>query len=387
MSKISFTQTVSIKELRKIIPLIGGELTVVVQSEPGCGKTSLLSMIAMDNGDKWRSPRDGTSIEGDKYDYIYVDCPVKDMSDIGMTIPNHATQQLEYYVSSLFDIHNGKPKVIMLDEFMKSPKLLQIIFTRLMLERMVGDVPLPEDVVNKRKSIVIATSNNASDGVGDTMLSHAGNRVCILQMAKPTPNEWLEWAGQEVTIGDKVRVRVSRVVRAFVAMFPRSLASYKEGDAQKDNPYIFHPNKSALSFVSPRSLEKCDVIVRNRDALGEHATQAALAGTIGHSAAGDMAAFLALEKSLTGVMDIIKAPSTIEMPKDISAQLMIMFQAVDVLETQDQLSKFMEFVERIPSSEIQGVFFTMMMRTSKSVKLARNNLKIAEWAKNNHDLF
>jgi len=33
------------------------------------------------------------------------------------------------------------------------------------------------------------------------------------------------------------------------------------------------------------------------------------------------------------------------------------------------------------------VFFTMMMRTSKSVKLARNNLKIAEWAKNNHDLF
>ena len=266
----------------------------------------------------------------------------------------------------------------MLDEFMKAPKLLQIIFTRLMLERMVGDVPLPEDLKNKRKSIVIATSNNASDGVGDTMLSHAGNRVCILQMAKPTPNEWLEWATEN---------GISRVVRAFVAMFPRSLASYKEGDAQKDNPYIFQPNKGALSFVSPRSLAKCDVIVRYRDVIGEHATQVALAGTIGHSAAGDMAAFLALEKSLTGVMDIIKAPSTIEMPKDISAQLMIMFQAVDVLETQDQLSKFMEFVERIPSSEIQGVFFTMMMRTTKSVKLARNNLKIAEWAKNNHDLF
>lgn len=378
MSKVNFTQTVTIKELRKIIPLIGGELTVVVQSEPGCGKTSLLSMIAMDNGDKWRSPRDGTSIAGDKYDYIYVDCPVKDMSDIGMTIPNHATKQLEYYVSSLFDIHNGKPKVIMLDEFMKSPKLLQVIFTRLMLERMVGDVPLPEDVVNKRKSIVIATSNNASDGVGDSMLAHAGNRVCLVRMAKPNPNEWLEWATE---------YGISRVIRAWVAMFPRSLASYTEGEAQKDNPYIFHPNKGALSFVSPRSLAKCDVIVRNRDAIGEYATQVALAGTIGHSAAGDMAAFLALEKSLTDVADIVKAPSTIAMPKDISAQLMIMFQAVDVLETQDQLSKFMEFVERIPSNEIQGVFFTMMMRTAKSVKLARNNLKIAEWAKNNHELF
>ena len=33
------------------------------------------------------------------------------------------------------------------------------------------------------------------------------------------------------------------------------------------------------------------------------------------------------------------------------------------------------------------VFFTMMMRGSKSIKLARNNAQIAEWAKNNHELF
>jgi ABC-type taurine transport system ATPase subunit len=73
MSKVQFRKSVSIKELRKLIPLIAEDLTVVVQSEPGCGKTSLLSMIAEDNGDKWRSPKDGTSIEGDKFDYIYVD--------------------------------------------------------------------------------------------------------------------------------------------------------------------------------------------------------------------------------------------------------------------------------------------------------------------------
>ena len=170
MSKINFNSTVSIKELRKLIPLIGSSLTPIIQSEPGCGKTSLLSMIAQDLGDG--------------YDYIYVDCPVKDMSDIGMTIPNHQTKTLEYYVSSLFKLDSPKPKVILLDEFMKSPKLLQVIFTRLMLERMVGDKALPEG------SIVFATSNNASDGVGDSMLAHAGNRVCIMRMAKPTPDEW-----------------------------------------------------------------------------------------------------------------------------------------------------------------------------------------------------
>ena len=50
MAKLNFVNSVSINELRKMIPLVASELTVVIQSEPGCGKTSLLSMIAEDNG-------------------------------------------------------------------------------------------------------------------------------------------------------------------------------------------------------------------------------------------------------------------------------------------------------------------------------------------------
>ena len=123
-------QRVTINELVRLIPTIGEKLTPIIQSEPGCGKTSLLSMLE-DN-------------MGDKYDYIYVDCPVKDMQDIAMTIPNHDTRTLETYVGSLFKLDSPKPKVILLDEFMKAPKLLQVIFTRLMLERFVGDTPLPQ---------------------------------------------------------------------------------------------------------------------------------------------------------------------------------------------------------------------------------------------------
>ena len=50
--------TVTIQELRTIIPTIGVELTPIIVSEPVCGKTSLLSMIQKDLGDK--------------YDYVYV---------------------------------------------------------------------------------------------------------------------------------------------------------------------------------------------------------------------------------------------------------------------------------------------------------------------------
>ena len=350
-------QRVTINELVRLIPTIGEKLTPIIQSEPGCGKTSLLSMLE-DN-------------MGDKYDYIYVDCPVKDMQDIAMTIPNHETRTLETYVGSLFKLDSPKPKVILLDEFMKAPKLLQVIFTRLMLERFVGDTPLPDG------SIVFGTSNNQSDGVGDTMLAHASNRVCLLQMQKPQVEDWLVWASENA---------ISPLIRAWVHMFPRALNSYLD-DEQKDNPYIFQPSKPQLSFVTPRSLAKASVIVENRDILGELPTMSALSGTIGYSASADMSAFLSLEKSLPDINEILQQPENVKVPDEISAQLMVMFQALDKLRTQDQLTNFMKFIKRIKSSEIQAIFFTMLVRNKETRTLARGNAEIAKWATENYELF
>lgn len=371
---LNFEKTMTISELRTFIPAVAEDITVMVKSEPGCGKTSLLGMIAEDIGDEWRNPRDTKHYPDDKYDYIYVDCPVKDMQDIGMTIPNHTTQSLEYYVSSLFKLRGEsakRPKVILLDEVMKAPKLLQIIFTRLMLERMVGDEPLPDG------SMIFATSNNESDGVGDNMLAHLGNRVCIVRMQKPTAMEWLtNFANPR---------GISRPVRAFVAMYPKCMASYLDKD-QEDNPYIFKPN-GPKSFCSPRSLAKSDAIVKKRDVLTDNALHAGLAGTIGAAAAGDMAAFLAVEKSLVPTDKIVKDPDGTPVPKEIAAQLMVLFQAVDVLETHDDLNKFMIFVNKIPSQEIQSIFFTMCMRSPRMVKLAARNEHIKKWALDNHMMF
>jgi Viral (Superfamily 1) RNA helicase len=333
MSEIKTIPSVSINELRTLIPAIGKELTVVVQSEPGCGKTSLLKMMEEDMGDA--------------YEYIYVDCPVKDMSDIAMTIPNHDSKTLETYVGSLFNLASPKPKVILLDEFMKSPKLLQVIFTRMMLERCVGDTPLPQG------SIVFATSNNSSDGVGDSMLAHAGNRVCIVKMDKPDVDGWLPWATAN---------GISSVVRAWVSMNKRCLKSYTQSG-------------------------QADVIVKVRDAIGENATLAALAGTIGASAAGSMSAFFSIEKQLPDFDDIIKAPSTIEVPTDNAAILMVIFNGVDSITTQDMMTKFMVFVKRIASKELQSLFFTMSMRNSKTVSIARGNEDIKTWAVSNSHLF
>ena len=346
----------TIKELENLIPTIGETLTPIIQSEAGCGKTSLLKAIEKKLGNK--------------YDYIYVDCPVKDMSDIAMTIPNHQTKTLDTYTGSLFKLDSDRPKVILLDEFMKSPKLCQIIYTRMMLERCVGDIPLPKG------SIVFGTSNNQADGLGDTMLAHAGNRVCLVEMEKPQVDDWLVWATEN---------GVSPLIRAFVHTFPRVLASYRDS-GQEDNPYIFNPKKPQLSFVSPRSLAKCSVIVDNKDKLGDNLTMCALAGTIGASASADMSAFLRLEKELPTFNEILKEPEITTIPESISAQLMLMFQAVDKIKQQSDLTSFMKYIKRIPSSEIQAIFFTMLMRNSKSVKIARGNKEIADWAVDNFNI-
>ena len=290
------------------------------------------------------------------------------MMDVAASIPNHDSKSLEYYVSDLFKLGNGKKKVIMLDEFMKSPKLLQIIFTRLMLERSVGDEPLPEG------SIVFATSNNTTDGVGDNVQGHVGNRVCFLPMRKPTHDEWNIWATQH---------GVARPIRAWAAMNPRAFKSYLDPD-QQDNPYIFKPSNTSKSFVSPRSLTKASPIVNNRDVYGENAMMVALAGTIGEAAAKSMAAFIAFEGKLTPFSEIIKSPKTVKVPDDVSALVMMMFEGVDCIETQDDLNEYMQFVTRIPSSEVQSIFFTMMMRTKP--RLARYNQAITKWATENHML-
>jgi dsRNA-specific ribonuclease len=165
-------------------------------------------------------------------------------------------------------------------------------------------------------------------------------------------------------------------------MNPKVMNSYLDPN-QEDNEYIFKPSKTG-QFASPRSLAKASVIVDKRDVLGENALAVALAGTIGEAAAKSMAAFVALEDRLILTKDVIKDAKRIAVPDDVSALVMMMFEAVDYLDNQDDLNEYMEFVNRIQQSEIQSIFFTMMMRTKP--RIARYNESITKWATENHML-
>lgn len=357
-NKIDLQEWVELKDVPKLITAIGATNSILLKGEPGIGKSSILKMLK--------------KLHGDKYDYIYVDCPVLDLSDIAMRIPNHETRALESYVSSLFKLKSPKPKIIMLDEFMKTNKLLQTMFTRMFLEHSIADNELDE---THPGSMFIATSNHSTDGVGDSMLEHAGNRLTIINVSKPRVTDWNLWASEN---------GIASELRAWVAMNPKCLASHYDG-GQDDNELIFHPLRKILSFVSPRSLAKVDNVIKNHNVLGPSVTKAALAGTCGAAFANSFAAFLSLSKELVSVKSVIADPDNVAMPEKPAALFMIMFNAVDTIETQDDLSEFMKFVNRIKSVEVQECFFTMALQGRIS-KIASRNADIKAWGMKNLEL-
>lgn len=368
-ANVNLTSLLPLSQIRKAIPLYGEDITIVIPGEPGIGKSSLLPALAEDFGDKWRKP--GEYYADDKRNYLYIDCTTEEFGDRKMKIPVHATKKLEDYLAAELRLDEGKPLVIMLDEFMKCPKALQVIWTRLMLERTLGNVPLPPG------SIVFATSNHITDGVGDSIQAHVGNRVMILPARKPNAREWLAWAANN---------GIDLAVQAWVSATKQALASYLD-PGQEGNPYIFNPVRgSNVSYVTPRSLAKSSVVVRKRDQASPQLLEAALTGLMGAPAAKGLMATITLNDSIMKTDEVIKAPTAVPVPDDTLAQILMMIHGANDLETQDDVEAFMKFVERIPSEEIQSVFFYLMATQTRTVMLVRNNKSLTKWRLDNYEL-
>lgn len=346
---------VSLQEACSAIVANAGEVTYVLVGEPGIGKTSTMNTLAE------MLPT---------HNPVLLNAPELDIGDVFMRIPDKDTGSLTQFLSDKFP-RNGKPFIVNVDELGKARGMMRIALRRLILEGEVGDWKLPEG------SIVFATMNDSMDGLGDILEGHEGNRVSVVKVGKSSAKEWLVWATDN---------KVNPIIRAFVNAEKQCMRSYYE-DGQENNPYIFNPNNGVISFVSPRSLYKAGKIVDKRHHMSSNFLSAALAGTVG-AAAGEMInTLIRMNSEIKSTKEVIADPVNTPLPQSVSASLLMIFNAVDDIETQDDLSSFMKYMERIGSSELEATFFFTIVQSKRTVKIARGNAKIKKWTVDNVELF
>ena len=353
MAEISFGKSITLAQAAKLIRT-NPETRFLLQGEPGIGKSSLLESIASGLG----------------YEHAYIDVPNMDLGDIAMPVIDHDSKTTRYYPNARFKVHEGKPLVVMLDEFTKGADPVKNMLHP-MLEKAnprLGDLPLAKD------TIVFLTGNLTTDGVGDSLKAHSRNRLVPVTISKPTAEEWLNWA---------IPKGIEAEVCAWVSQYPHALASYTD-PGQADNPYIYNPRKAMNAFVSPRSLETASNIVRTRKENDADTVIAALTGAVGESAARDLQAYIEFSDQLPTWDETIKDPAKTKVPTSPGACAIVVFGAIARVE-KDTITPFMEYLERF-DAEWQAVFAINIAKAPSKQSIAFSCKAFANWVAKNQDL-
>lgn len=322
------------EEVFQLIKATGDKITVMVQGEPGIGKSTIGKSIAQALG----------------YQFAYMDIANMSLGDLTLPVANRELKCAEFYPNEILHLHTGKPVVIMLDEWTKGSKEVKNMTLPLALERRLGSIKLHPD------SIVFATGNLTGDGVGDSIQGHQLNRFTLVTQRKPTAEEWIN--------NYAVNNDIDPTVIAFVDQFPQAMESYRD-DVKGENPYIFNPKKAMGAYCSPRSLEFASHIVKQKANMSIAAMQASLAGAIGASAAADLTNFVHLNEQLPPFAAIVADPKGTKMPTEQVNRLLLTFNLIMRVD-KDSLPPVLKFVDRLPN-EMQGLFMNKILSTpSKS---------------------
>ena len=357
MTTINMNPRVSLVEAADLIAAVGVSNTVLLRGEKGIGKSSIMKVLK--------------SRLGAEYEYAYFDMGNKSEGDTAIPFPDRERKVMEFFVNTALKLHTGKPVVIMLDEFGKAPRSIQnMMHTLLEVDnKRIQDTFLPEG------SIVFLTTNLAEEGLGDALLDHSIDRLTVVEVAKPTADEWKMWATEN---------DVHPAVIAWVDQTPTVLASFRDSDFDSDNPYVYNPKRVQGKFITPRSLELASNVVWARKNVSSNALFCALVGTIGTVGANDLAAYLTYQDEIPTRDAILASPKSAPIPTSVGAIITLLFnleRAVDA----DTITPIMEYITRL-EAEHQAVFCTTLARSPSKQPFAFRNKSFTDWARENQDI-
>ena len=333
---------------------VGGHLrTILVKGHMGTGKSSLLNMLAAE-------------LPG--HIPCYFDCTTKDLGDI--TIPNIAKMDdgsgyVTYLTNEELGVHLNQPIILMVDEFGKANPAVKNALMRPMLERKIGSQTLHPE------SIVFATTNLGSEGLGDMLMPQQRNRITPITARKPDNLEWIEWG---------LNNDIDHHLLGWCRDNPSLFNSFEDMRDPDENPYIYHPQATGRdAFVTPRSLEGASDWLKLRHNYDDQTLTAMLMGTIGERGAMDLMAQVKLGDQLPSQDSIKNTPETATVPTSASAVCMVVYRALASME-RDWIDAWMIYMDRL-HMEAQGLFANGVRSEKYSKRsLVMTNKRFTAWA-------
>ena len=352
--EVRMTTEVSLAEAEDAILAFGNQNAIHLVGEPGVGKTAMFERVVAKTG----------------FRGVYIDTPNTELGDIGIPMPNHETKTTSLYPNEHWGFHLADPCVVFVDEFTKpSSMAVQNMLHPLLNERRISGFNLHPD------SIVITAGNNSTDGVGDMLKAHSLNRITIMQVRKPTSDEWIEWGANNGIAAEAL---------AWVKAYPHALASYRDA-GQAENPYIFNPKIPQRSFVSPRSLHRASNILHKRNMITRNALISALTGSIGEAGARDMLAYVEVADSLPTWQEVIDDPKGCKLPSSPAALNIMAYGAMQRIDRAN-ISKWFEYLKRTPK-ELQSVFCLSTSKHPEKKQILMTSGAFITWMRENQYLF
>jgi hypothetical protein len=351
----------SLEQCVKAISAGGNKRTVIAQGHMGIGKTAMLQMLQ------------------DLYpDHVacYFDCTTKDIGDTQIPVVLKTLDGQDYVrfaTNEEYGLHLKDTKLIlMLDELAKCLPSVFNANLRLIYERKMGSYTMHPE------SILFATCNHGTEGIGDMLPPHGLNRCTHVRIRKSMNMEWIE--------NFAINNNVHPIVMACAKDNPHWFHSYEDVSNPDDNPYIFHPQATQTAFITGRSLESASDWLHLRDQFDDVTLTSLLIGTIGERGAKDMMANIKLFDQMPSLDSIKNDPKNALVPTSASATVLVVYRTLANLD-KDWINAWMEYLLRL-DAEAQGLFANGV-RSEKYAKrnLVMTNKKFTEWATVNNYMF
>lgn len=287
-SETAVTETVTLSQARAMIQCLAHEQSVLLLSPPGIGKSDSVEQAAEAAGLPCKSLL-GTQIAPE------------DVSGI----PRIVGERSVFCPPRILLPENPQPFCLFLDELPACSPDIQKAFYSLLLERRLGEHPLPKG------TWVVAAGNRAEDRALVRSLSSAlVNRVIILNV-RVDNSEWLRWAKDS---------GVRPEIRAFILFQPGSLM----------RPVPDAP----VPFSTPRAWAALSRALDLIEERGELTRETRRALAFGRLTAEDAAIFCAMaEESIDRILpleDYILEPS--RLPESPTACWFVLNRIRDLLD-------------------------------------------------------